>query len=66
MPDFKTEAEEAAWWPTQEDALGKAFEEAARNGTLKRIHYTLKGATPTTSIWLDPGDIEPAKKQAES
>lgn len=66
MPDFKTEAEEAAWWPTQEEALGKAFEEAAKNGTLRRAHYTLKGATPTTYIRLDPADIELAKKQAES
>lgn len=66
MSEFKTEAEEAAWWPTQEDKLFEAFEEAAKNGTLKRAHYTLKGATPTTSIRLDPADIELAKKQAES
>ena len=65
MPDFKTEAEEAAWWPTQEEALGKAFEKAAKYGSLKRAYYTLKGATLATLIRLDPVDIELAKKQAE-
>ena len=41
MPKFETEAEEAAWWPTQEGKLFTAFKEAAENGTLKRARYTL-------------------------
>ena len=67
-PEFKSEKEEAEWWDSTEGraAILKGFEDAQRNGTLKR--GTLKkqgGLTPTTTIRLDRGDVELAKAQAE-
>ena len=67
MPDFATEAEEAAWWPTQEDKIYEAVMEAKRNGTLKMSPPKQRAfPLPTTSIRLDPADIALAKKQAEA
>ena len=67
MPDFKTEAEEAAWWPTQEDKISDAFVEAKKNGTLKIKRASEKARAPvfTASVHLIPSDVELAKKQAE-
>ncbi len=66
MPEFASEAEEAAWWPTQEDKLLEAFEKAARQGTLKRASFVRKAASPVTSLALDASEIELAQKQAEA
>ena len=66
MPEFASEAEEAAWWPTQEDKLLEAFEEAAKQGTLKRAFFVRKSASPATSIALNASEIELAQKQAEA
>ena len=65
-PTFNTEAEEAAWWPTQEGKLFEAVAKAAVDGTLQRVSYRRKGALPTTTIRLEPTDIELAKQQAAS
>ncbi len=67
-PDFRTEAEEAAWWPTQEDKLFAEFERQAKNGTLKVSLASEKRRIETisTPISLNPADIELAKQQAEA
>jgi hypothetical protein len=39
IPKFASEAEEAAWWPAQEDRLTEDFEETAvkRGSAIRRI-----------------------------
>ena len=63
MPEFATEAEEAAWWPTQEDKLFEVFKAAAKNGTLRRGGFKTKPTEPVT-LRMDAGDLELAKGQA--
>lgn len=64
-PEFKTEEEEAEWWPLQEDQLADAFERAAAEGTLARDSLMKRsGAIAPTTIRLDPKDIERAREQA--
>ena len=65
LPDFKSEAEEAAWWDSREDESFKEFEQAAADGTLGRGTAARKAGLPTTTIRLDPVDIEMARVQAE-
>lgn len=65
-PTFASEAEEAAWWPGQEDKIADAFEKAAAEGTLRRGTLARRmGGIPPTTIRLDPDDIARARKQAE-
>jgi predicted DNA binding CopG/RHH family protein len=64
-PEFKSEAEEASWWDNNQNLVLKQFETAAKNGTLGRGTLVRRGQTPTTTIRLDPVDIELAKSQAE-
>jgi hypothetical protein len=64
-PEFKSEAEEANWWANNPDLILKEFETAAKDGTLGRGTLVRRGQTPTTTIRLDPTDIELAKSQAE-
>ncbi len=65
-PDFKNEEEEATWLYNNQGEILAAFKEAAANGTLGRGTLAKKyGKTPTTTIRLDPNDIELAKLQAE-
>jgi predicted DNA binding CopG/RHH family protein len=64
-PDFKSEEEEAAWWANNQGVLVKEFEQAAADGTLGRGTLVRRGHTPTTTIRLDPSDIQLAKRQAE-
>jgi predicted DNA binding CopG/RHH family protein len=65
FPDFKSEAEEADWWDTHEDESMKAFEDAAAEGRLGRGTTARKAGLPTTTIRLDPTDIQLAREQAE-
>lgn len=65
FPDFKSEAEEAEWWDTHEDETMQAFEQAAAEGRLGRGTTARKAGLPTTTIRLDPVDIELARKLAE-
>ncbi len=65
FPDFKSEAEEAEWWDTHEDESMAAFEQAASEGRLGRGTVARKACLPTTTIRLDPADIELARQQAE-
>lgn len=71
-PHFENEEEEANWWDSPEGraAILKGFEEAKQagtlgHGTLDRGTLKQRGQTPTTTIRLDPKDIELAKAQAE-
>lgn len=65
LPDFKSEAEEAKWWfDNQEEILGD-FERAAEDGSLLKGEAAKVKAIPTTTIRLDPADIELARGQAE-
>ncbi|MGH9615457.1 MAG: hypothetical protein ACRD28_01865 [Acidobacteriaceae bacterium] len=64
-PKFESEDEEAKWWPKQEDKLADAFEQVAADGTLNRsLRGKQTGAIAPTTIRLNPGDIEQARKQA--
>ena len=65
LPDFKSEAEEAKWWFDNQDELDKDFAKAAAEGRLGRGTAARVGGIPTTTIRLDPVDIEMARKQAE-
>lgn len=65
-PEFKDEAEEAEWWFKNQDYVLREFEEAAKDGTLQYGTVAKRlGITPTTTIRLDPADIQLAKVQAE-
>ena len=67
-PEFKDESEEADWWASPEGiaAIEQGFEEGRRDGTVVRDLVARRaGLTPTTTIRLDPADIELAKAQAE-
>jgi predicted DNA binding CopG/RHH family protein len=64
-PDFKTEQEEADWWANNQSLLLKEFQQAAKDGTVGRGTLARRGQTPTTTIRLDPTDVELAKIQAE-
>ena len=64
-PDFKSEKEEADWWFANRSAVSNAFEQAAKEGKLNRATLAKRGLIPTTTIRLDPADIELAKVQAE-
>jgi predicted DNA binding CopG/RHH family protein len=63
-PEFGSEAEEAAWWDSNQESVERLFTEAAADGTLTRGTLAKRGKTPTTTIRLDPVDIELAKEQA--
>lgn len=64
-PKFQTEEEEAEWWAANQVLLLKEFQQAAEDGTVGRGTLARRGLTPTTTIRLDPTDIELAKVQAE-
>ena len=65
IPAFETEAEEAEWWPGQEDRIAQEFERAIRLNQAGRGTAARRAALPTTTIRLDPKDIELARSQAE-
>jgi predicted DNA binding CopG/RHH family protein len=65
VPSFRSESEEAHWWDSQAENITRAFEQAAAQGRLARGTVKRKGATPTTTIRLDPEDITLARAQAD-
>jgi predicted DNA binding CopG/RHH family protein len=65
LPDFASEAEEAKWWFDHQAEILGDFERAAENGTLLHGEAARVKALPTTTIRLDPADIELARGQAE-
>lgn len=61
---FANEAEEAAWWESNEDALADAFEKATAEGRVGVGTVAKRAALPSTTIRLDPEDIAEARVQA--
>ena len=64
-PEFKNEAEEAAWWDSHPDETLALFEQATKDGTLGRGTLARRAQTAATSIRLDVADIELAKTIAQ-
>jgi len=65
IPKFESEAEEAKWWFDNQEELDKDFAQALAEGRLQRRTEPRTSAIPTTTIRLDPVDIELARKLAE-
>lgn len=65
IPKFQGESEEAQWWDSHQQKIADEFERAAADGRLGTGTVVRKGATPTTTIRLDPDDIARAKVQAK-
>ena len=65
LPDFKDEAEEARWWFENQDMLDEQFVKTAAEGRLGRGTVARRAGIPTTTIRLDPADIQRARVQAE-
>jgi len=73
LPKFASEAEEAQWWfDHRDDEVAKSFKDSAAGGKLRtgsvaslaRKENAAAGATPTTTIRLDPDDISRARALA--
>jgi predicted DNA binding CopG/RHH family protein len=62
--NFANEAEEAAWWESQEDSLADEFEKASAEGRVGVGTVAKRAGFPTTTIRLDPDDIAKAREQA--
>ena len=66
LPKFATETEEANWWYDNREALDDEFLQAVKEGRVsRRTEPHARVAVPTTTIRLDPADIEMARTQAE-
>ncbi len=65
IPEFKSDAEEAAWWDSHPEETLAIFEQAAHDGTLGRGTLAHRSETVPTSIRLDKADIELARAFAE-
>jgi predicted DNA binding CopG/RHH family protein len=61
---FASEAEEAAWWESNEDSLADEFEKSAVEGRIGIGTVAKRAALPSTTIRLDPDDIAKARVQA--
>jgi predicted DNA binding CopG/RHH family protein len=61
---FANEAEEAAWWESNEDALLEEFKKATAEGRVGIGTVVKRAALPSTTIRLDPDDIAKARVQA--
>jgi len=61
---FANEAEEAAWWQSNEDGLLEDFKKAEKEGRLGIGTALKRAALPSTTIRLDPDDIAKARVQA--
>ncbi|HEX9201522.1 MAG TPA: hypothetical protein VF865_18335 [Acidobacteriaceae bacterium] len=65
IPEFENEEQEAQWWAKNPEFILARFESAAAENRLGRGTAARRGLTPTTTIRLDPTDIQRAKSQAE-
>jgi predicted DNA binding CopG/RHH family protein len=61
---FANEAEEAAWWEANEDALADEFEKAGEEGRLGHGTAMARASQFSIPIGLDPEDIAIARVQA--
>ncbi len=70
IPEFSTEAEEAAWWDGHQDLIAERFAQAAAAGTLghgraaKRAPGQPAGSSPTLTIRVPDADIRRAREIA--
>ena len=65
IPKFESESEEANWWFDNREELDKDFIKAFAEGRLRRrTEPRPSTALPTTTIRLDPIDIERARDLA--
>jgi len=66
IPKFATETEEANWWYDNREELDNDFLQALKEGRVRRrIGPRVSTPVPTTTIRLDPADIELARTLAE-
>jgi predicted DNA binding CopG/RHH family protein len=66
IPKFASEAEEAQWWFDHQDEFLEDFRKAAAEGRLRRRTEPRPSTpVPTTTIRLDPADIELARTLAD-
>ena len=61
---FVNEAEEAAWWESNEDALSDEFDKATAEGRVGCGTLVIRDATSVAHICLDSDDIDRARIQA--
>lgn len=61
---FANEAEEAAWWESNEDALADEFEKATAEGRIGYGTVVITGDSTVAKVCLDPDDIAIARVQA--
>jgi len=64
IPSFPSEAEEAAWWEANEDALADEFEKATVEGRVGYGTVVITGDSSVAKVLLDPDDIAKARVQA--
>jgi hypothetical protein len=66
LPDFASETEEAKWWYENQDLVGKMFEQAARDGTLR--HGTLAnkyGLKPSSAFLRNVATVSGEQRNCE-
>jgi predicted DNA binding CopG/RHH family protein len=61
---FANEAEEAAWWEANEEALADAFEKSTAEGQIGYGTLVITGDSSVAKVLLDPDDIAKAHVQA--
>jgi len=61
---FANEAEEAAWWEANEDALADEFERVLGEGRVGSGTLVITGDSTVTRVDLNPEDIAIARVQA--
>jgi predicted DNA binding CopG/RHH family protein len=61
---FANEAEEAAWWEANEDALADEFEKAGAEGRLGHGTAMRRASQTSITICLNPEDVAKARVQA--
>lgn len=65
IPKFESDAEEAKWWFDNREELDKDFIKAFAEARIRRrTEPRPSSPLPTTTIRLDPIDIEMARDQA--
>ena len=64
-PSFSSEQEEAECWDSHPEALSQRFEDARRNGTLRRLSVTeLPGAKATAAVHISAHELTRARELA--
>jgi len=68
IPNFKSEAQEAAWWDSHQDLIAELFRAAKASGRLQRLSASdllpEAGVSKTVSIRLPSADLALARSLA--